>query len=196
LAKDFLRSRFKSGNVAYLGKPESAFYIEAAGLVPLPIAASTPESDLVAIAMLDDEGFDWFRDINRLLNLLRETNVPVVVANPDLSYPVANDQVALAVGSLAAMVQTVVKKKFIQFGKPDTMMFSHGFACALANRGELTKDRVLMVGDTLHTDVIGASTFGIDTALVLSGNTRREDAAIEIASSGIIPTYVCESILT
>jgi ribonucleotide monophosphatase NagD (HAD superfamily) len=55
---------------------------------------------------------------------------------------------------------------------------------------------VLMVGDTLHTDILGANTFGIDTALVLSGNTRKADASIEISSSGIIPTYVCESILT
>lgn len=196
LAKDYLRSRFRSGTVGYLGKPASAFYIEAAGLHPLPIMECSAADDLCAIALLDDDGFDWARDLNRVINLLRRSNVPVVVANPDLSYPVADDEVALAVGSLAAMIQSVLKKTFIRFGKPDTMMFSHAFACAHENRDGLTKEKVLMVGDTLHTDIIGANTFGIDTALVLSGNTRRADAVVEITSSGIIPTYVCESILT
>jgi HAD superfamily hydrolase (TIGR01450 family) len=196
LAKDFLRSRFRSGTVAYLGKPASAFYIEAAGLRAVPIVECSLSEDLCAIAMLDDEGFDWARDLNRVVNLLRRENLPVVVANPDLSYPVGGDEVALAVGSLAAMVQSVLKRTFIRFGKPDTMMFSHAFACAHENRNGLTKEKVLMVGDTLHTDILGANTFGIDTALVLSGNTRRADAAVEITSSGVIPTYVCDSILT
>jgi ribonucleotide monophosphatase NagD (HAD superfamily) len=120
----------------------------------------------------------------------------VIVANPDLSYPVAGEQVALAVGSLATMIQGVLKKTFFRFGKPDTMMFSHAFACATAARDDLKRERVLMVGDTLYTDVFGANTFGIYTALVLSGNTRKEEAATEIAASGIIPTYVCESILS
>lgn len=55
------------------------------------------------------------------------------------------------------------------------------------------RDEILMVGDTLYTDIIGGNKFGLDTALVLSGNTLPEMASIRIGSSGIIPTYVCES---
>ena len=50
-----------------------------------------------------------------------------------------------------------------------------------------------MVGDTLFTDIIGGNKFGLDTALVLSGNTLPEMAKIKIGSTGIIPTYVCET---
>ena len=42
------------------------------------------------------------------------------------------------------------------------MMFSHAFACAHANNEQLTKSDVLMVGDTLQTDILGANTFGLD----------------------------------
>jgi ribonucleotide monophosphatase NagD (HAD superfamily) len=49
-----------------------------------------------------------------------------------------------------------------------------------------------MVGDTLHTDIIGGNKFGIDTVLVLSGNTLPDDASTRISSTGIVPTYVCE----
>ncbi len=196
LAKDFLRSKVRSGKVAYLGKPASAFYIEAAGLEAVPIAECTIADPPQAVALMDDEGFDWFTDLNRTINLLRRLNIPVVVANADSAYPVNGMDVAVAVGSLATMVERIVEKTFIRFGKPDTMMYSHAFACAHENNQRLTKNDVLMVGDTLHTDILGANTFGIDTVLVLSGNTQPERADVLISASGIIPTYVCDSILT
>jgi HAD superfamily hydrolase (TIGR01450 family) len=196
LAKDFLRTKIQTGRVAYLGKESAAFYIQAAGLTPVPIRECSVGDDLSAIALLDDEGFDWFREINLTLNLMRQSRAPVVVANTDLAYPVNEHDVGLAVGSLAGMLEKIVSKTFIRFGKPDTMMFSHAFACAHANNSDLKKSEVLMVGDTLDTDILGANTFGIDTALVLSGNTRREQAMVMIQARGIVPTYLCESVLT
>jgi HAD superfamily hydrolase (TIGR01450 family) len=196
LAKDFLRAKLRSGQVAYLGKPASAFYIESAGLTPVHVSAYQPGEDVAAVALLDDEGFDWFRDLNITLNMMRRVSAPVIVANPDLVYPVNDHEVGLAVGSLAGMLERIVGKSFIRFGKPDTMMFSHAFACAHENVPNLHRSDVLMVGDTLETDILGAHTFGLDTALVLSGNTQPEQAAVMIAAKGIIPTYLCESVFT
>lgn len=196
LAKDFLRTKIQSGRVAYLGKESSAFYVQSAGLDPVHISECKPGDDLAAIALLDDEGFDWYRDINLALNLMRRHRAPVVVANTDLAYPVDDGEVGLAVGSLAGMLERIVSKTFIRFGKPDAMMFSHAFACAHENHPDLRKSEVLMVGDTLDTDILGANTFGIDTALVLSGNTQAEQAVVMIQARGIVPTYLCESVLT
>jgi HAD superfamily hydrolase (TIGR01450 family) len=196
LAKDFLRAKVRHGRVAYLGKEASAFYIESAGLEPIPVARCTPADEPRALALLDDEGFDWFDDLNRCVNLLRKVNIPVVVANSDVAYPVNGTELGIAVGSLATMIEAIVQKTFVRFGKPDTMMFSYAFACAHANDETLSKSDVLMVGDTLKTDILGANAFGIDTALVLSGNTLPSDAEVAIAASGIIPTFVCASILT
>ncbi len=196
LAKDFLRSKIKTGNVAYLGTEASAFYIESAGLNPIPVAGCSVDDPPRALALLDDEGFDWFTDVNRAVNLLRRVSIPVIVANADTAYPAGGGEVGIAVGSIATMIESIVAKKFVRFGKPDTMMFSHAFACAHANDDKITKQDVLMVGDTLDTDIFGANTFGIDTALVLSGNTLPERAEIRIMASGVFPTYVCESVLT
>ena len=199
LAKDFLRAKVRSGEVAYLGKPASAFYIESAGLTPIPICRYATDPGLSppkALALMDDEGFDWSRDINAAVNLLRNHPMPVVVANTDLVYPIGHQQVGVAIGALATMVERIVSQNFIRFGKPDTLMFSYGFSNAVSNRPGLRKSQVLMVGDTLYTDVLGANAFGIDTALVLSGNTVPNEAGLQIRSTGIIPTAVCESILT
>ena len=62
--------------------------------------------------------------------------------------------------------------------------------------GEFDFFDVLFVGDTLRTDIIGANTYGFDSTLVLSGNTLPETADLMIRASGIIPTYISESIAT
>jgi HAD superfamily hydrolase (TIGR01450 family) len=197
LASEFLSAKVRpGGRVAYLGKPASAHYIETAGLIAVPLSECAARDDLDALVFLDDEGFDWFRDINLAVNLLRRTNIPVVVANADVTYPVRDGEVALAVGSLANMVQQAVAKTFVVFGKPDVQIFSFAYARVRAEHAGITKRDVLMVGDTLHTDVLGANKFGLDTVLVLSGNTERHAVEALVAASGIIPSYICEAIST
>jgi NagD protein len=47
-----------------------------------------------------------------------------------------------------------------------------------------------MVGDRMDTDIVGAVSSGLDTVLVLTGVTQRE----EISRFPYQPTYVLESI--
>jgi HAD superfamily hydrolase (TIGR01450 family) len=196
LAAEYLENQIPYGKVAYLGKPESAHYIEIAGKIPVPVAECTPKDNLVAIVLLDDEGFDWFRDVNATLNLIRRTNVPVIVANADITYPMRGNDIAIAVGSLGGLLADITEKTFVRFGKPDSMMFAYALARAREQLPKVTKRDVLFVGDTLRTDIIGANTYGFDTTLVLSGNTLPEQADLMIRSSGIIPTFLRDSIAT
>lgn len=196
LASAYLETQIPYGKVAYLGKPESAHYVEIAGKIPVPVSECTPKDHIVAIVLLDDEGFDWFRDVNATLNLIRRVNVPVVVANADITYPTRGNDIAIAVGSLGGLLSDITEKTFIRFGKPDSMMFAYALARAREQLPRVTKRDVLFVGDTLRTDIIGANTYGFDTMLVLSGNTLPEHADLMIRASGIIPTYVSASIAT
>jgi HAD superfamily hydrolase (TIGR01450 family) len=195
LAKEYLTLKVKKGAVAFLGTEESAHYIETNDLKTVPISKLDIENsdDINALVFLDDEGFDWNHDINKVVNLLRMKNIPAIVANTDYAYPVAKHQVAIAVGSLADMVETIVGKQFIRFGKPDAQMFNFAYEHSLNNGVKPGKDRILMVGDTLITDIIGGNKFGLDTVLVLTGNTLPEQADVRIKTTGIIPTYICES---
>jgi HAD superfamily hydrolase (TIGR01450 family) len=196
LAAQYLETQIPYGKVAYLGKPESAHYIEIAGQIPVPVSECTDKDKVVAITLLDDEGFDWFRDVNAALNLIRRRNVPVIVANADITYPTRGNDIAIAVGSLGGLLADITEKTFVRFGKPDSMIFDYALARARAQLPQVTKRDVLFVGDTLRTDIIGANTYGFDTALVLSGNTLPEQADLMIRGSGIIPTYISESIAT
>ncbi|TWR25995.1 HAD-IIA family hydrolase [Mucilaginibacter achroorhodeus] len=194
LTKEYLELKVHDGYVAYLGTEESAHYIESAGLKTLPVrdVDSTNIDKVNALVFMDDEGFDWFHDINKTVNLLRKRTIPAIVANTDYAYPVSKHDVSIAIGGIAQMIETIVGKKFIRFGKPDSQMFMFAYDLIRDYR-PISKKQIVMVGDTLQTDIIGGNKFGLDTILVLSGNTLPQDADNRIQATGIVPTYICES---
>ena len=195
LAREYLQLKIKKGTIAYLGTKNSAHYVENLGLPTLPISEVQPGnfSDISALVLLDEEGFNWESDLSKSINLLRHKNIPVVVANTDRTYPVSKNQINIAIGGIANMLEDIVGKRFIRFGKPDVPLFIYAYEKLSAIKS-IPKDKILMVGDTLHTDILGGNKFGIHTALVLSGNTLPDQYHFLINSSGIIPDYVCHSV--
>src|ERR1700743_3369474 len=119
LTKEFLDLKVPAGIVAYLGTPASAHYIERSGLQTLPMS-EVNESNIdkvSALIFLDDEGFDWCRDLNKTVNLIRRRTIPVIVANTDRAYPLSVSNVSIAIGGIAAMVESVVGKQFIRLDR-------------------------------------------------------------------------------
>lgn len=195
LAKEFLELKVKKGLVAYLGTEESAHYIEHPGLEVLPLQQMNEQNinDITALVLLDDEGFEWMDGLNKAVNLLRQRTIPAIIANPDGAYPMSKRDVGIAIGGLAYMVEKITGRKFIRFGKPDTQIFMFAWENIIKEHPALSKKDILMVGDTLHTDILGGNKFGLDTALVLTGNLLPEDYESRIFSTGIAPTYICET---
>ena len=196
MARDFLQQKINSGKIAYLGTENSAHYILQSGLEHIAVSdiRMNDSDDISAFVFLDDEGFDWNYDINKTINLLRKINIPVIVANSDKIYPVSKSDVAVATGGIAKLVESILNKKFIHFGKPDTQMFIYAFE-DLNRQSNYVREDIVMVGDNLHTDILGGNKFGVKTVLVLSGNTRADTVDLQIESSGIIPDFICDSIV-
>ncbi|MXV17832.1 HAD-IIA family hydrolase [Hufsiella ginkgonis] len=194
LAKEYLDLKVHDGIVAYLGTENSAHYIESMGLHPLAVREidETNIDQVNALLFLDDEGFDWNYDLNKTLNLLRKRTIPAIVANTDYAYPVMQNEVSIAIGGIASMIENIAGKEFIHFGKPDSQMFMFAYDKIRETR-TITKKEILMVGDTLYTDILGGNKFGLDTVLVLSGNTQPEEAETLIKTTGIVPTYICDT---
>lgn len=73
------------------------------------------------------------------------------------------------------------------FGKP----FPGIFELALARVGAVDRARVVMVGDSLHTDVLGAHAAGLASVLISDwGFFAGQDVGAAIARSGIVPDYI------
>ncbi|GAA4908476.1 HAD-IIA family hydrolase [Mucilaginibacter defluvii] len=194
LTKEYLDLKVKDGIVAFLGTPESAHYIDNEGRHTMPVSAvnSSNIDKVNALVFMDDEGFNWFEDINKAVNILRKRPIPAIVANTDYAYPLTANDIAVAIGGIANMVESIVGKEFIRFGKPDSQMFMFAYDM-IRERRAISKKDIVMVGDTLFTDIMGGNKFGLDTVLVLSGNTLPGDAESNIHSTGIVPTYICQS---
>ncbi|WP_010521867.1 HAD-IIA family hydrolase [Aquimarina agarivorans] len=198
MAYEFLKQKINSGRVVYVGTEQSATYIKSLGLEAVSIEDINFEeaylNTIKALVFLDDEGFEWRTGINNCVNLLRKINIPVIVANTDTIYPTNNNNISVAIGGIADFVESILGRHFIKFGKPDIQIFNYAFEHINKGKQIYEKSDILMVGDTLTTDIIGANKFGIDTALVLSGNTIKSKAETVIKSLGIAPDYICNSI--
>ncbi|MCB1365810.1 MAG: HAD hydrolase-like protein [Rhodobacteraceae bacterium] len=111
---------------------------------------------------------------------------PVLVGNPDIVAP-RDHGFTFEPGHFAHRLAGLAGVAPRFYGKP----FAAVFDAALRRAPGISRDRVLMVGDTLHTDVLGGLAAGLRTALVTdTGSLHRNDVAGDIERSGIVPDYI------
>ncbi len=117
---------------------------------------------------------------------LLERPRPVLVGNPDIVAPREygfSKEPGLFAHRLAD--RTGVTPQF--FGKP----FANIYDLAFSRLGHIDKSRVLMVGDSLHTDILGARNAGIASALISGfGFFAGHDVETAIMKAGIVPSFV------
>jgi NagD protein len=93
----------------------------------------------------------------------------LIATNMDPNCPTA-DGPRPGCGALAAMLETAAGVKAFSVGKPSPLMMR-----AARKQLGLATEETIMIGDTMETDILGASQLGYRTVLVLSGGTHRED---------------------
>ncbi len=196
IATEILAEEIGAKKVGFLGPPASAEMMVQAGMEALPVSEWSADTEFDALALLDDEGFEWREAINRVANLLREHPIPTVVANGDLAYPLGGGGIAAAIGTVANALEGILDTRFIRCAKPDAAMFSRAFLRAERDHRGLQPGDVLMVGDTLQTDIQGGRDFGLKTALVCSGHTQSERVEPLMEALGIYPDFLCDSVFT
>ena len=167
-------------------------------------AAATMEGIDAATVLLDDDpatyarvdtflllsAAEWTRERHAMLaDALAERPRPVVCANPDVVAPFA-DGFSLEPGHFAHDLADRGLAEPVHYGKP----FPLAFDLALAKLDGIDPARIAMVGDTLHTDVLGGRAAGIGTVLVAGhGLFRGLDAMAVVERCGIRPDWVVET---
>lgn len=100
--------------------------------------------------------------------------------NGDRTFPLP-EGLAPGNGSILAAIQTATDTAPVLIGKPETAMFE----VALRRMG-VRAEEMLMVGDRLETDILGAQRAGLRTALVLTGIATLEQARTDaIQADGV-----------
>jgi NagD protein len=88
-------------------------------------------------------------------------------------------------GAIVAMLESATGRKAYHVGKPNPFMMR-----TARKRIGLATDEVIMIGDTMETDIRGAADLGFRSILVLTGSTTRDS----IRAYPFAPTEVVESI--
>ena len=119
-----------------------------------------------------------------LATLAIKRGATFIGTNADTNLPNERGLVPGA-GSVIALVECATQQKAQYVGKPETIIMEKAM-----KRLGLAKDQVAMVGDNYMTDIQAGINFGIDTILVYTGVSTKE----QVAKKAIKPTVELDSL--
>ena len=124
----------------------------------------------------------------------------MIVPNPDSYWPSGNGEIGVGAGGKARFLCTILKEYGIKIapnylGKP----YNPVYRCALQMLKErfnlprsATEKKILMLGDSLLSDIRGANKAGFTSGLLLTGISNMNH--VEKANSTCTPDYIFEKL--
>ena len=154
------------------------------------------KADIMLLSLYRDNHED-INEFNELLkNAAQRPEMLILCSNPDTTIP-KHGILRYCAGHFAGIIESF-GGEVIYTGKPKSIIYDE----VLKRHSKTKLDRILMVGDTFETDILGANKAGIHSALVMTGNAnnfhkmhcKMEDklAALHDRAKAIkaIPTFV------
>jgi NagD protein len=115
---------------------------------------------------------------------LIEKGAGLVSTNADTWCPTDNGP-RPGCGAIVALLEAATGRKAYHVGKPNPFMMR-----AARKKIGLSTDEVIMIGDTMETDIRGATDLGFQSILVLTGSTT----LAQLDHYAFRPTHIVESI--
>jgi NagD protein len=156
----FLQSQHASGAAFVIGESGLNIAIHEVGYV-----LTDTQPDYVVL------GETYAYNLDRITRAIRLilAGAKFVATNPDPTGP-TDEGIVPACGAMAALIETATGKAPFFLGKPNPFMMRSAL-----NYLGVHSENTVMIGDRMDTDVISGVESGMETILVLSGVTRRED---------------------
>jgi len=134
--------------------------------------------DYVVVGQTED-----FSGLKKATQLISQ-GIPFIATNPDVTGP-AEEGIEPAMGAIAAMIEKATGKSAYFIGKPNPLMMRKAL-----QRLRVHSSETAIIGDRMDTDIVAGVETGLETILVLSGVTSRED----IAKYPYRPDFVVRSV--
>jgi HAD superfamily hydrolase (TIGR01459 family) len=126
------------------------------------------EAELVVCTGLFDDETETPEDCHGLLRALATRKLPMLCANPDRM--VERGQTLIFCAGALAEVYAEFGGNVIYAGKPYPPIYELAFETIAQLAGKtIPREEILAIGDGVHTDILGAANFGLDTVFVASG---------------------------
>lgn len=171
----FLQSQKQDGTVYVVGESGLTQAIHEAGFVMTDF-----KPDYVVIGEVNSYNMDRITTAIRFI----ASGSFFIVTNPDPSGP-EESGIVPGSGALAALIQSASGREPFFIGKPNPLMMRS----ALNYLGVHSEDTI-MVGDRMDTDIVAGVMNGMETILVLSGVTRKDD----VHRFPYQPTHIYDSV--
>lgn len=151
------------------------------------------DPEVKAVVVGFDEHFSYMK-LNRALQYLNQPGCLFVGTNRDTRLPLEGGKAVPGTGCLLQAVETAAQCQAQTVGKPNHFMFD-----CVASKFGVDRERCLMVGDRLDTDIMLGSNCGLKTLLTLTGVSTLADADAHqksgcVERQGMVPDYYVESI--
>ncbi|NQV59342.1 MAG: TIGR01459 family HAD-type hydrolase [Alphaproteobacteria bacterium] len=143
----------------HLGPERSRPTLDACGGREVAIEAA----EMIICTGLFDDDVDKAEDYRDLLTVAVARDLPMICANPDV-IAMRGDRMVPCAGAVAAFYEEL-GGTVQRFGKPFPAIFDRLFA----ETPDIPRDRAVMIGDALATDIRGARQAGIDAIWVAGG---------------------------
>ncbi|HEU4806146.1 MAG TPA: TIGR01459 family HAD-type hydrolase [Nitrobacter sp.] len=143
-----------------------------------PVFAPIERADyIICTGPFDDES-ETAEDYRAMMMQARERKLPLICANPDIVVE-SGDRLLYCAGAIAELYREL-GGEVIFYGKPHRPIYERAMALAREQRGKDTPlNRVLAIGDSVRTDLMGAHAFGIDLLFLTRGIHSEEFAGID-----------------
>ena len=147
----------------------SAFVIGDAGLTnalyQVGISMNDVDPDYVVLGESASYSYD---KITHAINLIL-AGARLIGTNPDNFLPSGKKRYP-GCGAMMAPIERATGRKAYFMGKPNPLMIRHAMRCL-----ECSREDTVFIGDSMETDIIAGINSEVETALVLSGATTKED---------------------
>ncbi len=172
-ADHFYTSAMATAQFLYNQAPDSTAYVigEAAltkALYDQGIYMNDVNPDYVVVGETRTYNFE---KIEKAIELVLN-GAKLIGTNPDITGPTEKG-IMPATGALISPIEIATGKKAYFVGKPNPLMLRHGL-----RKLDCHSQDIAFIGDRMDTDIIAGIESNVDTVLVLSGVTAKEDIDI------------------
>ncbi len=156
----FLKSQCPGGSVYVIGEPGLTYALYEAGF-----SMNDVSPDYVVFGETRSLNYE---KIERAVKLV-QNGAKLIGTNPDLTAPVESGIIPACRALISPIAMTTGKEPYF-VGKPNPLMMRHALKKLESNREETA-----IIGDRMDTDMIAGIESELDTVLVLSGVSTREN---------------------
>ena len=140
------------------------------------------DPDVAAVVVGFDRNVNYYKIQYATLCIRENPGCQFIATNTDAVTHLTDAQEWAGNGSMVGAIKGSTKREPTVVGKPAPFMLDY-----IANKFDIRKDQICMVGDRLDTDILFGKDGGLRTLLVLSGVT--DEATLKSPENEIHPDY-------